>query len=579
MAIDPTNDPIQHIVVLALENRSFDQMLGCFKEVYPELEGVDLAHLNQNLDAVGKPFVQQPTTVRQMPWAKPYLWDPRHEVEHVHTQINGDVNNPGSMSGFVLDFSRSYPGSTSEARQYIMGYYPLGFLPALHALARDFTICDHWFSSLPGPTWPNRFFALSGTSSGRVDMPDDGTHYFDISGYFHQQQKTIFDRLNEKGRNWKAYFHDVPQSWVLQRPRLPHNVARFFYAAEFFHDARGPAAEFPEFAFIEPDYLGFQQSDDHPPHDVMKGERLVADVYNAVRSNPELWHSTLIVVFFDEHGGFYDHVYPPTAQPPDEAASDYDFNQLGVRVPALLVSPWVRRGVEKTQFDHTSLLKYLIEKWGLADLGRRTAQATSIGIAITATCRDSEDTIARIEISPADLIPPDPELEDAAFGISPHHTALRAFATYLRILLWLPEAVSVEAMPRAYSSSVRIIEGLLFFVSWSIERMFPHALGSRGLAASISEPDKLHAQTVSSRDHVAYFLMRQKEQAVQVLSTILDEEGVRDDQADQMLSTLPDEERTRRDQAVRTLAEITGRKWHLYGHDYAKRWLRTLGRR
>jgi len=140
-----------------------------------------------------------------------------------------------------------------------MGFYPLDFLPALHALARDFTICDHWFASLPGPTWPNRFFALTGTSKGRVNMPDDGTHKADLPGYFQQDQDTIFDRLTDKGINWKVYFHDIPQSWVLSHQRQPHNVARYFYIREFFIDARGAEEEFPQFCFIEPDFMGIMR--------------------------------------------------------------------------------------------------------------------------------------------------------------------------------------------------------------------------------------------------------------------------------------------------------------------------------
>jgi phospholipase C len=251
-----TPDPIKHVIVLFLENRSFDQMLGCFKEKYPELEGVDPAAPHSNVDTKGRPFTQRPTDVRQMPAAKPQLWDPHHEVEHVHVQIEGDPDHPAKMGGFVFNFSTCYPDSTDEARQYIMDYYQRGFLPGLHSLAEDFTICDHWFSSLPGPTWPNRFFALSGTAHGCVGMPDDGTHHLDIPGFFQQSQETIFDRLNEKGIHWKSYFHDVPQSWVMRRPRLPHNVARYFYIREFFKDARGPEEEFPQFCYIEPDFMG-----------------------------------------------------------------------------------------------------------------------------------------------------------------------------------------------------------------------------------------------------------------------------------------------------------------------------------
>lgn len=143
-------DPIKHVVLLALENHSFDQMLDCFKEVYPDPEGVDPQHLRSNADDKGRVYYQAETTERQM------FLDPHHEVEHVATQLSGH------NGGFVRDYAQSFPGATSEARQYIMGYYPRGFLPALHALASEFTICDRWHSSLPGPTWPKeRHFAAA----------------------------------------------------------------------------------------------------------------------------------------------------------------------------------------------------------------------------------------------------------------------------------------------------------------------------------------------------------------------------------------------------------------------------------
>jgi phospholipase C len=552
-------DPIKHVIVLELENRSFDQMLGCFKEIFPELEGVDPAAPHTNLDHTGQPFSQKVTRVRQMPSSKPFAWDPHHETSHVDIQINGEKTNPGRMGGFVLDFSTSYPDSTPEARQYIMDYYERGFLPALHTLAENFTICDHWFSSLPGPTWPNRFFALSGTASGRVSMPGDGTHHADIPGFFQQHQDTIFDRLNEKGIHWKSYFHDIPQSWVLGKARKPHNAARYFYFREFFHDARGPEEEFPQFCFIEPDFMGFQQNDDHPPHDIMKGEKLIADVYNALRHNHDLWHKSLLVVFFDEHGGFYDHVYPPPAVRPDEHHEEHDFQQLGVRVPALLVSPWVGRRVEHTQFDHTSLLKYLTEKWGLGPLGARVAQANSLGVAIAANER-GDDTPHSIVLKREQLEPPDLELEDEAFGVSVHHTALRKFTTYLRFKRWMDllTAATVEGVPQLYAPIARTIEGLVFTVMW-ITREFLSSFGKQHLTASISQPDKLHTDSATPRDDVAWFLMHRKEMAVGILSKLLDQPGVE------------------REQAIRTLASMTGRPLHRYPHHHTQDLLEKHG--
>ncbi len=235
---------IQHVVVLIMENHSFDQMLGCFKELYPDLEGIDLSNLRANDDGMGNTFKQAPIAERQVDL------DPHHEVSHVAIQLEG------GNKGFVKDFAMAFPESTPEDRQYIMGYYPLDFLPALHALAREFTICDHWFSSLPGPTWPNRFMALSGTSMGHVDMPFDGEHQVDPHGWFEQSQPTIFGRLNDKRIPWKIYFHDIPQTAVFCNQRETKNAAHYYYIRQFFSDARGREEEFPQ---ILPDRAPIQR--------------------------------------------------------------------------------------------------------------------------------------------------------------------------------------------------------------------------------------------------------------------------------------------------------------------------------
>jgi phospholipase C len=418
-ATTDANDPIKHVVLLLLENRSFDQMLGCFQEVYPNLDGIDAnAPARVNSDGV-KQYPQVPTDAQQMPV------DPRHEKDHVLNQLN-DGN-----AGFVRDFAEFYGATASDDdRQLIMSYYPHMFLHALHRMARDFTICDHWFSSVPGPTWPNRFFAFSGTASGRVDMPD-GIKHPDLDNLiFRQHQTTLFDRLNEAGKSWKVYFYDFPSSLILTHQREPHNLLKYHKIDKFFQEvAHLKAEDFPEFSLIEPKYSGQDQNDDHPPHNIMKGEKLIADVYNGLRSNDELWKSTLLVVLFDEHGGFYDHVSPPPAVPPDEHQEEYEFNRLGVRVPAILVSPLVGKRVENTQFDHTSLLKYLTNKWNLGSLGNRTAAANSIGVAITES-QPRTDTLPFIRISTSVVLPDRPDLEMEVN--SNHQIALQAFAKYLR---------------------------------------------------------------------------------------------------------------------------------------------------
>jgi phospholipase C len=417
-------DLIRHVVLLLLENQSFDRMLGCFQSIYPQLEGIKPAGSPpySNTDGDGVIYVQQPTRTKQV------TPDSKHEVRFVLEQLQN--NN----AGFLIDFSRNYPNSSSAARQEIMGYYPLDFLPALHGLAREFTICDHWFSSLPGPTWPNRFFALTGTCHGQALMPE-GWRDPQLATYFDQTQDTVFDRLNQASVPWRVYYYDFPSSLLLAHQRRLENLAHYHPIDDFYRDCTHEP-DFPAFVFIEPKYFGADQNDDHPPHNIFKGEKLIADVYNGIRSSPELWNSTLLVVTFDEHGGFFDHVSPPSAEPPDDLAARIDpenpsvlfrFDRLGVRVPAVLVSPWVEKRVESAQFDHTSLLIYLTEKWKLAPLGKRTAKATPISVAIRDQRRD--DTLGFVRVPYSSLIPPDPALERE--DSSEHHKGLQTFAYYL----------------------------------------------------------------------------------------------------------------------------------------------------
>jgi phospholipase C len=419
MAASAKTDGINHVVLLLLENHSFDQMLGALQQVIPEVDGVTpaLAATRSNLTTEGVAIYQHETTERQM------AFDPHHEHVNAMAQIK-DHN-----SGFVSDFQNAYKNQLSHTDlQDVMGYYPLDFLPALHPLGREFTFCDRWFSSLPGPTWPNRFFALSGTCAGQPLMPS-GTAMLQLHWYREQTQPTIFSRMTERGVPWRIYHYDFPCSLVLTRQRQPENLAHYSAIDDFFRDAAGKESNFPALTFIEPQYFGVGQNDDHPPHNVMKAEKLVADVYNAIRSNPDLWASTLLVVVYDEHGGFYDHVEPPPTIAPDGQTASWSFDQLGVRIPALLISPRCKQRVEHTQFDHTSVLKYLQDKWSLGSLGERTAQAKSIGCAVSVDEPLRQDTIPFIRVSNADLISDDVEAEKNT--TNPNQDALHNFADYL----------------------------------------------------------------------------------------------------------------------------------------------------
>jgi phospholipase C len=388
------DDPIHHVVVLMLENQSFDHILGALKQVFPECEGIpDLPASCE--DSKGKVFTQHET--RNVCVKR----DLGHELDHVKFQI--EKNN----AHFVKDIEKMYPDATDEEKEEVMGYYPLDFLPATHTLARNFKICDHWFSSVPGPTWPNRLFVLSGTSKGICvmypdpDIPDDK----ELPAFHAWDQPTIFDRLTEKGVRWKVYYSDCPLTFLFTSAWSPGNMLNYRTIDRFYEDCQKEEWRFPQFAWLEPKYGGADANDDHPPHDTMQAQALIAKVYNALRANDELWKKTLFIITYDEHGGYYDHVVPPVTIQPDEHVHEFHFQQLGVRVPFLLVSPWVNPGIDKTVYDHTSLLKYLIDKWDLNQLGNRAANANTFAHALKERATPRDDTPERLEVArPGDAI-------------------------------------------------------------------------------------------------------------------------------------------------------------------------------
>ncbi|MGH6969212.1 MAG: alkaline phosphatase family protein, partial [Stellaceae bacterium] len=233
-------------------------------------------------------------------------------------------------------------------------------------------------------------------------------------------------------------------------------------------------------------------------------EKLIADVYNAIRANPALWQSTLLLVFYDEHGGFYDHVAPPAAIAPDDHREEYSFDRLGVRVPALIVSPWIDRGFEPTQFDHTSVLKYLIEKWHLGPLGQRAAAAStnSIGVALRLVVpRAESDTVARIELTQEQLNPISLEQEEDAWKVEiSHHRALKALEAWIRI-------AAVENLWFGYAGLARAIEVLKTASERCLSRVYRKPTQHR---VSITELDRLARKPVPLREHFAGFLAHQK---------------------------------------------------------------------
>jgi phospholipase C len=337
----PIHFPIEHVIVLMLENRSYDHMLG---------------YLPNGHGLVGDEFnlvnPLNPTSERvQVSNTAEYITvDPAHDFVSVEKQLYGQaghVVDPAPMNGFVAVHIEQEKGNIELGKKIMECFVPAK-IPALTTLAREFCICDRWFSAVPGPTWLNRFFAHAATCDGMI---------FDTVKH-HYRMKTIYDLLEKKGLPWTVYYGDIPQAIVLEHHwRSLHHFKRF---EKFYTDLE--KGELAAYTFIEPRFFNFHEwkaTDQHPPHDVRLGEYLIAEVYDTLRNSP-YWEKCLLVVTYDEHGGFFDRVSPPELVPsPDGKESKdphFDFTRLGVRVPTILVSPWVEKGsVDSTVYEHSSL--------------------------------------------------------------------------------------------------------------------------------------------------------------------------------------------------------------------------------
>jgi phospholipase C len=340
----PGLDTLKHVVVLMMENRSFDHMLGALKAQDPRIDG--LTGTETNLDTSGTPAPVK----AQAGFQGQLDPDPSHHFAGVDLQIfdgNMAPDRVATMAGFVKSYFRERHDVT-HSRQ-IMYYYPPTKLPVLTTLAQEFALFNGWFSSIPGPTLCNRAFAHYGTSFGHVDM-----NIFYPNTVF----KSIYQRLEAANphKTAKIYYFDVKSSTMEVVNLLQHQPQFFGTFDQFLADCQ--AGTLPDYAFIEPNYSDHDgdagallASDQHPDHDVREGERFIASVYQAIKDNPTLWASTALLVTYDEHGGIYDHVPPPActpdgfvAQPGDtQTGKPFLFDRLGVRVPAILVSPWVQK--------------------------------------------------------------------------------------------------------------------------------------------------------------------------------------------------------------------------------------------
>ncbi|HEY2253045.1 MAG TPA: alkaline phosphatase family protein, partial [Planctomycetaceae bacterium] len=414
---------IEHVVVVMMENRSFDNLLGWLYDNATDrpafnipdqtpttFDGLVAGQYFNSLGPGGPPvFASRPPT-GWLPANNPQVVptpDPHEEFDNIAMQIFGKfppaAGAQPDMSGFLANYGTTDAGAAAAGQ--IMQSFGPAEANVINGLARNFAVCDRWFASVPAQTWPNRGFVHAGSSNGHIN--NDYYEPYDIP--------TIFNVLEDQKKSWGVFFDTtlIPSLTLGQfSPRLALHADRFHQYKMFKALCQGqptapPARRLPAYSFVEPRFvmeLGLFKidypSDYHPPHDVGRGELFLADVYQAVRNSPYR-DKILLVITFDEHGGCYDHVPPPAgAAPPDSQvlprSNGFDFSRFGVRVPAIVISSYVRPGTVfrasagEAPYDHTSILATLRDWQKLASdpahpflTSRRIATAPTLDRVLT----------------------------------------------------------------------------------------------------------------------------------------------------------------------------------------------------
>lgn len=426
---------IEHIVVLVMENRSFDHMLGYLKleagrdDVDGLVNGMSNTHAGKtyhihHLDKTAFGEKQ----------------DPCHDGDCVTEQLSG------GNGGFVRNYAATHPGDPDPG--LVMGYFNGTDLPIYDHLAREFAICDRWFCSVDGATWPNRLYAVTGRADGK--KVNKKVPLYSLPSFVRH--------LDAQKVSWRWYCHDVATLRVTDEKYRIGSFNHFAYfdrrtllsRKSFLDDAA--SGNLAAVSWIDPNFVdvGFVgpsgSNDDHPPSDVLAGQELVLKLYNAVINGPK-WKKTMLVIIYDEHGGFYDHV-------PTQAAADDNpnFRTYGVRVPAIIASPWVERGkVSSMVFDHTSIIKTILLRFckradgTIPDMGERVGKANHLGSLLTqgspraappaSVYQHAVDIIAqwkssqfksKLKMQGFGLAPPTPELNELQEGVIAAKRRLRA---------------------------------------------------------------------------------------------------------------------------------------------------------
>lgn len=354
--------PVEHVLVMMMENRSFDHYFQKLPEYgQPDVEVAPADFFNPGVDGEPVPIFHDTS----------YCFvDTSHGWGAVHEQVNG-----GKMDGFFATSDGNHEVPVNGSLDMLSGARALGYhdatdLPFYYWLANEFSIADHYHSSVLGPTFPNRMFLYAASSLGNT--------YNTIA----EAETTLVDLLEKREIDWKIYATGTPGFGIFVATHLKYAQEHLRTIDDYFADAA--AGTLPQFAFIDPNIgrEAVDNDDEHPPAMAPLGERLVATVVDALTKSPS-WEKSALFLTYDEHGGLYDHVVPPKACPPDDLPlkvkpgdPEVGFDQLGVRVPMMLISPYAKKHfVSHRVYDHTSIVRFVEARFVMPALSNRDANA------------------------------------------------------------------------------------------------------------------------------------------------------------------------------------------------------------
>ncbi|KAL3529953.1 hypothetical protein ACH5RR_009275 [Cinchona calisaya] len=354
-----TASPIKTVVVLVMENRSFDHMLGWMKKLNREINGVDGSESNPI--STTDPNSPRIFFSNQSHFVDP---DPGHSFQAIREQIFGSNDtsaNPPPMDGFAQQAHSMDPNMTDS----VMNGFEPDMVAVYKSLVSEFAVFDRWFASVPSSTQPNRLYVHSATSHGATS----NVAALLVKGY---PQRTIFENLDDAGFSFGIYFQNIPATLFYRNLRKLKYIGKFHpYDLSFKTDAKN--GNLPSYVVVEQRYMDSKlepANDDHPSHDVYQGQMFVKEVYETLRASPQ-WNETLFIITYDEHGGFFDHVATPVSGVPSPdgiVGPDpffFKFDRLGVRVPTIMVSPWIQKATvvhgpkgspfSTSEYEHSSI--------------------------------------------------------------------------------------------------------------------------------------------------------------------------------------------------------------------------------